>query len=147
LPRHPRKTPLFAYRRPYERTLGIRPPIVIVAPMPENPQRHGKSNNWRARDQLRKKYFARLDELQAVGLLPAPPQTPFQKATIHSVMNLGGAMDEDNAMFRHKPLLDWLKTRGYIVDDRRSCLRWEALPEQIVKRDGRYQITLTITAA
>ncbi len=60
-------------------------------------------------------------------------------------MYLGGAMDDDNAMARHKPLLDWLKTRGYIADDRKKNIVWEGLPEQIVKRDGNYRIELTIT--
>jgi hypothetical protein len=119
--------------------------IVIVAPMPENAQRHGKSNNWRARDQIKKQYFKRLDEMQGVGLIPAPPPRPLEKATVRSIMRLGHEMDEDNALHRHKSLLDWLKTRGYIVDDRRSVLRWETLPEQVVKRDGRYSITLTLT--
>lgn len=54
-------------------------------------------------------------------------------------------MDDDNAIARHKPLLDWLKKRRYIVDDRRSRLRWESLPDQVVKRDGNYRIVLILT--
>jgi hypothetical protein len=62
-------------------------------------------------------------------------------------MYLGAAMDDDNAAARHKPLLDWLKTRGYIAADRRKCLRWESFPEQIIRRNGHYHIELTITPA
>ena len=80
-------------------------------------------------------------------MIPSPPKLPFQKVQIRSVMQLGNHMDDDNAMARHKPLLDWLKTRGYIADDRRSVLRWEGFPEQIVKRNGRYSIILTLTDA
>ena len=120
--------------------------IVIVAPMPDNPNAT-KRGNWKKRDSIRKKYFARLDELQNCGLIPAPPKFPFEKATVRSVMHLGHGMDEDNAMRRHKELMDWLKTRGYIVDDRRSVLKWESFPEQIIRRNGRYTITLTLQSA
>jgi hypothetical protein len=54
-------------------------------------------------------------------------------------------MDDGNAMNRHKWIEDWLTTRGYIVDDRKKNLEWEGFPEQIVKRDGNYSITLTLT--
>lgn len=121
-------------------------PIVIVAPMPENAN-GSKFHNWRARDAARQKYFKRLDDMQGAGLIPEPPPRPLEKVTVRSIMRLGNGMDDDNAATRHKTLLDWLKSRGYIVDDRRSCLRWEAFPEQVVKRDGRYTITLTITPA
>ena len=60
-------------------------------------------------------------------------------------MHLGAAMDDGNAMNRHKWLEDWLVTRGYLVDDRKSCLTWETFPTQIVKRDGKYRIELTLT--
>ena len=122
-----------------------RAPIVIVAPMPDNIA--NARVHWRERDKLKKQYAARLDDMQGAGLIPEPPKTPFAKASIRSTMQLGNAMDEDNAMARHKPLLDWLKTRGYIVDDRRSCLTWEAFPHQIIKRNGRYTITLTLSEA
>jgi hypothetical protein len=36
-------------------------------------------------------------------------------------------------------------TRGYIAGDRRKNLRWEAFPEQVVKRDGNYRLVLTLT--
>mgnify|MGYP001617675201 CR=1 FL=1 len=55
-------------------------------------------------------------------------------------------MDDGNALHRcEKWPCDWLKTRGYIVDDRRSCLTWETLPAQVVKRDGNYRIELVLT--
>lgn len=121
--------------------------IVIRIPMPDNINSNKSRTHWRARDRLRKEYFARLDDWQGAGLIPAPPRTPFVKATIRSLMQLGNLMDDDNAVARHKVALDWLKTRGYIMDDRRKCLKWEAFPDQIVKRNGEYSITLTLTEA
>lgn len=120
-------------------------PIVVVVPMPDSINSNNSRTHWAARNKLRKIYFARLDDMQGVGLIPGPPKTPLEKVTIRSVMHVGGSSDDDNAVARHKPVLDWLKTRGYIVDDRRANLRWEAFPEQIVKRNGKYTITLTIT--
>jgi hypothetical protein len=60
-------------------------------------------------------------------------------------MYLGGAMDDDNAAGRHKWAIDWLRTRGYLASDRRSGLRWERFPDQVVQRDGRYRLVLTLT--
>jgi hypothetical protein len=119
------------------------PAFVIDVPMPDNVA--NSRTHWRTRSKLKKAYRAQLDERQNAGLIAPPPRTPLARVTVRSVMRLGNPMDDDNAIARHKPILDWLKTRGYIVDDRRKCLRWEALPEQIVRRDGDYRIELTIT--
>jgi hypothetical protein len=119
------------------------PAFVIDFPMPDNLA--NSRTHWRTRSRLKKKYRAQLDELQNAGLIAPPPRHPLAHVTIRSVMQLGNPMDDDNAIARHKPILDWLKTRGYIVDDRRKCLRWEFFPEQIVRRDGNYRIELTIT--
>ena len=116
----------------------------FVIPMPENLA--NARMHWTAKHRARKAYFAKLDELQMYGMLPAPPRTPFPKATISAVMHLGAAMDEGNAMHRaEKWPCDWLKTRGYIVDDNRKCLRWDGLPQQIVKRRAEYFLELTLT--
>jgi len=90
-------------------------------------------------------YWRELDTSQLLGNIPKPPRKPFEKARIKSVMRLGAAMDDGNAMNRHKWIEDWLTTRGYIVDDRKKNLEWEGLPEQIIKRDGNYSITITLT--
>jgi hypothetical protein len=121
------------------------PAYVLDLPMPDNVA--NSRTHWRSRSKLKKKYRAQLDELQNAGLIPPPPKTPLPRVTVRSLMRLGNAMDDDNAIARHKPILDWLKTRGYIADDRRKCLRWESFPEQIVRRTGDYRIEITITPA
>ena len=116
----------------------------FVIPMP--PNLANARMHWAKKHKERVAYFAKLDELQRYGLLPAPPRVPFPKATIGAVMHLGAAMDEGNAMHRaEKWPCDWLKTRGYIVDDRRSCLRWVGFPQQVVKRGAEYFLELTLT--
>ncbi len=60
-------------------------------------------------------------------------------------MHLSNQMDVDNALRRHKWILDWLKTRGYVVDDSPKHLEWVSFPEQRVKRDGNYRVELTLT--
>lgn len=131
----------------------------FVVPMPPNLTNNGgrKTTHWRQFHREKKSYLGLLDSLQGVGgilgmqgghvevRIPVPPLQPFASVSIRSVMYLGGAMDDDNAMARHKPLLDWLKTRGYLVDDRKKNIVWEGLPEQVVKRDGNYRIELTLT--
>lgn len=122
-------------------------PLVFTLPLPPNLTNNGgrNSTHWRIHYRERKDYLAKLDVLLMMKKLPPVPPAPFPRVTVRSVMYLGGAMDDDNAMARHKVCLDFLKKRGYIVDDRRSCLRWEGLPEQIVKRNGDYKIILTVT--
>ena len=120
--------------------------LTLVVPMPPNIS-NGSHGHWQARHQGKKRYWAVLDSLQARGAVPPPPPRPMKKATLHSRMYLGNAMDDSNAMRRHKWVEDWLVTRGYLVDDRKKCLTWAGFPEQIVKRDGNYRLELTLTAA
>lgn len=121
-------------------------PIELVLPMPPNAtNRASGRSHWRVIHKEKAAYLAACDALQATGQVPPPPAVPFTQAHITSVMYLGGAMDDDNALARHKSAVDWLRTRGYLATDRRTGLRWAALPDQVVKRDGNYRIHLTIT--
>jgi hypothetical protein len=120
--------------------------LTLTLPMPDPlSNASGRSRHWRTVNRAKKAYWARLDELQNVGIIPAPPRHAIASATLRSVMHLGGHMDEDGAVSRHKWPLDWLVSRGYLVTDRRTGLRWEAFPEQVVKRDGNYRLVLTLT--
>lgn len=118
--------------------------LVFKFPMPPN-LTNAKRRGWKGTHFGKKRYLAHLDDLQRYGVLPAPPKEPFATSAIRSVMRLGHAMDDDNAMARHKWCLDWLKTRGYVEEDRRTNLRWIGLPEQIVGRKQERVIELTLT--
>jgi len=117
--------------------------VKIVAPMP--PNLANARLHWRTKHSEKKKYWMRLDLLQDLKEIPKPPAVPMQCASISSVMYLGAAMDDGNAMNRHKWVEDWLTTRGYIADDRKKNLKWLSFPEQIVKRGGDYRIEITLT--
>jgi hypothetical protein len=130
-------------------------PLTLTLPMPPNIA-NGSHSHWRTRHREKIGYWADLDTIRAICCtagwghateyrIPAPPTAPYRRATIRSTMHLGAAMDQSNSMRRHKWVEDWLVTRGYIADDRKKCLTWEAFPEQVVKRDGKYRLILTLT--
>lgn len=121
--------------------------IRLEFPMPPNLTNARRKGSWKGQHFSKQRYYAQCDELQKYGRLPAPPKRPFQCATISSVMYLGHAMDEDNALARHKWILDWLKTRGYVVEDRKKNLKWSGFPDQQVGRKRSYAIEITLTDA
>jgi hypothetical protein len=114
--------------------------------MPPNLTNPRRRWHWAALHGQKQKYYSVCDLRQKVGLLPPPPKKPFTHATVSSVMKLGHAMDDDNALARHKWVLDWLKTRGYVVDDKKKNLAWTGLPEQQVGRKQEYAIEITLTS-
>lgn len=120
------------------------PTLTFEFPMPRNIG-NGGHYHWRTRHNQKLAYIKALDALQAVGKLPPPPKERIQRARVDSVMHLASQMDHDNALRRHKWVLDWLKTRGYIADDSPKHLEWVSFPEQRVKRNGNYRIALTLT--
>lgn len=127
--------------------------ITLVVPMP--PNLANARMHWRVKHKARQDYWNDLYVLRAGSLrrkpipgdlyIPRPPVEPYSNSTLRSVMYLGQDMDDDNAVARHKWVLDWLTRWYYIVDDKRKHLRWESFPEQVIKRDGNYRIALTIT--
>lgn len=143
----PRRRPTFA-PGPIVDPRAVAPdgePLVFVVPMPANQaNRASGRSHWRVRDAERKAYHATLDTLRTLRCLPPPPAVPMAQAHVRSAMVLGGAMDDDNAVARHKPLLDWLVRRGYVASDRRTCLRWAAFPEQRVSHREAAAITLVL---
>jgi hypothetical protein len=103
--------------------------------------------HWAVRHKDSKAFAADCDALQAGGILPPPPARPWPKATIASWMTLFNPMDADNSVSRHKALIDWLVTRGYLLDDRRKCLTWVAMPNQRISRKNEPEIEIVLTRA
>lgn len=117
--------------------------LVFRFPMPLN---LGNSRmHFRVKHKEKVAYWTMLDLLAKGEILPPPPKVPWKKATLSSKMVLGAAMDEDNAMSRHKWILDWLVTRGYVADDKRKVIKWSGFPEQRVSRKEDPSITITLT--
>jgi hypothetical protein len=118
--------------------------LSITVPMPPNIA-NGSHGHWAVRDKQRKAYLKALDMWQLVKRIPPPPKQPLQRVSVDSVMHLSRAMDQDNAMRRHKWVMDWLTTRGYIADDGPKHLTWVSFPEQRVKMRDEYVIELQLT--
>lgn len=118
--------------------------LTFVFPMPVNVT--NSRRHWRTVHADKERLWERLDTLAEIGCLPRRvPSMPWDRFSVRSAMLLGGAMDDDNAVARHKSIMDWLKDRRYITDDRKKNLRWESFPEQRISRKEPASITLTIT--
>ncbi len=102
--------------------------------------------HFRVKHREKVAYWEMLDLLVLGGILPKKPKNaPWQKASIRSEMVLGAAMDDGNAMNRHKWIEDWLVKRKYLLDDRKKVLTWEAFPIQRISRKNEPSITITLT--
>jgi len=117
--------------------------LTITFPMPLNLA--NARLHWRVKHNAKVAYWETLDNLQTVKRIPAPPKTPWTKVRVASVMVVGAAMDDGNAMNRHKWVEDWLVTRGYLVDDSKKHLTWDGVPTQRISRKEPASITLTLT--
>jgi hypothetical protein len=117
----------------------------LVVPMPPN-LANGRMH-WRKKHTAKVAYWQTLDTLLVLRQLPLPPTAPLSPVTLGSTLYLWAHMDDDNALARIKWAADWLKTRGYIVDDRRPHCKF-LIPEQHIDRaDQRLVLTLALAAA
>jgi hypothetical protein len=118
--------------------------IRLTLPMPPNASNRASGRgHWRTIHREKKQYMALCDALQSGGMIPPPPEVPFRLPLLSSTMHVGAKHDLDNAVSRHKSAIDWLATRGYIVNDR--DLEWHAFPRQIIKRGAEYRLELVLT--
>jgi hypothetical protein len=90
--------------------------LVFELPLPDNVA-NGRMH-WRAKATRKAAYYAILDTHAFAKWLPKPPAVPLVKPVAEITMRTARAMDHDNAHARLKWVLDWLQTRGYIVNDR-----------------------------
>jgi len=104
-------------------------------PLPMN--RGQDTGNGKHRSQMKKKYYKELDGLLLANLLPGPPKLPLLRAFASASVFAHNKNDDDNVMARMKWPQDWLKSRGYISEDKRPYLTWVSIPEQTIDRSGR----------
>lgn len=117
--------------------------MTIIMPMPMN-LGNGSHGHWSSLYGKKKRYWSDLDMRQLTKQIPLAPHSAFNFVRVSSVMYLGARMDYDGAMRRHKWPMDWLTTRGYIVDDSPKHVEWTGFPQQIIKRGQFYRIELTL---
>jgi hypothetical protein len=109
----------------------------LVVPMPpnfSNPKAKASRNPFAA-ERRKKRYWQLLDQLAAAKLIPPPPSPAFGAVTVTSMMIVGGRMDRDNSVARHKFVFDWLQGHGYLHNDR--LVDWSDFPRQRVSRPRR----------
>ena len=74
--------------------------------------------HWAAKNRAKKYYWAALDYMVNLGQLPKPPRTPYRQAHAWIQLRTWRLMDRDNGHARIKWVLDWLQTRGYVMNDK-----------------------------
>lgn len=112
--------------------------LIFELPLPEN---LGNSRmHWRAKHGAKLDYWRRLDDAVLLKNIPRPPRTPWPGGHANVVVRTLRKMDVDNAAARVKWPLDWLQSRGYIVNDRDLTLSVKA---EAAPRDA-CGITLTL---
>jgi len=100
--------------------------------------------NWRTTLKGKKKYLAECDERQLLGLVPPPPAKPISLCRIATHFRTHCTLDWDNACARQKYPLDWLVTRGYLLDDSPKVIPACPIVTQEIDRKNK-QIEITIT--
>lgn len=106
----------------------------LVLPLPPNAANSRRS--WRVALRDKKAYWGQCSLLLSARRVPLPPPVRPERVRLTAVLYLHNFMDDDNAMARLKPVLDWLKGWGYIADDRRKNIEWSGLPEQHIDRQN-----------
>lgn len=89
--------------------------LVFLLPLPMD--RANTYQHYMARHRERKALWRVLDQRVTLKFLPRAPLRPYVKAHATIELRTWRQMDEDNADARLKDVLDWFKSRGYIVDD------------------------------
>lgn len=115
--------------------------LTLELPLP--PNMANARMHWRKKHAERTRYRAQCDILALTGKVPGLPAAPLSSVTLNATLYLWATMDDDNALARIKWAADWLKTRGYIVDDKRPHCRF-TIPEQVIDRANQ-RLVLTLT--
>lgn len=107
--------------------------LTLELPMPHNVA-NGRLH-WRSKHRIKQQYWILCDMLLSDRDIPAPPATPFVRSRCTITLKLcGRTMDRDNAYARVKFPVDWLKSRGYIVDDNERAFDLTVRQERVPSR-------------
>lgn len=104
---------------------------VILFELPYPPDVGNARGHWRVRERVKAKYWADCDLWTALDEVPA---MPWQRVRMRAVFHGWNRLDPDNAMARTKYVTDFLRSRGYLVDDRTKNIEWDGLPAQNIDR-------------
>lgn len=90
--------------------------------------------HWRTRYYTRTRFWEAQDNRQRLGLIEPPPNRPMGSVTVLAHFLVSKPNDPDNLTARLKDVMDWLKTRGYIVDDGPSVVKALTVTQETVPR-------------
>jgi len=113
----------------------------FVLPLPPNIA--NMRAHWAQKNRWKRRFWDECDQRQLVGLLPAPPPEPLLTAELTAHLYVWNVGDQDNAWARLKWALDWLTTRGYLIDDGPENLRIRSVEQTVDRKDQRLEMTLT----
>ena len=117
-------------------------PLTLCLPLP--PNRANARGHWWKQHRQKKDYFYTLDLRVMLRKLPGAPEVPWERAELAAHLYVHNRYDDDNAVSLCKFPIDWLVSRGYLVDDKRAHLRLAGIPWQTIDRDDpRMVLTLT----
>lgn len=114
-------------------------------PLPQNLNRN-RHTAWQAAHAAKRKWYALADAWGLRYRHPSPPAQPWRLIRVTAVLTMRASMDPENAMRRaSKWPMDWLVSRGYLVDDRAKHVRWTGLPEQRISHAWEPGLRLEVT--
>jgi hypothetical protein len=111
-------------------------PLVFTLPLPVN-LANTSFGHWAMKHRKRKEYWEALD----VGVL----FKPFPRARLDVVMYHTHDTDRDNREARLKWVLDWLTSRGYLVDDADAHLERGEIAVHRCRTIPERRLVLTLT--
>jgi len=95
---------------------------------------------------LKNKWYGQADERVTNGLAPHRPPKPLEHAIVRIHFCIHNPMDRDNLGARCKWVLDWLVTRGYIMDDSDKVLTdWLPPTQEVDRKNKRVEVTVSAT--
>lgn len=93
----------------------------MVLWIPRPPDNANARQHWGKAASVKRTYLRELAKRVSARLIPAPPATPIACARITAewwyAPPTSRRLDEDNAVRRLKPVIDWLVTYGYLAGD------------------------------
>ena len=110
------------------------------------PDRGNAREHWRTVNKKKNLFYEECDNKQLLGLIPPPPKRPITKCKVEAHFKLHNPNDWDNLYARLKYPLDWLETRGYILDDSpRVIIEAPVVTQEVDRKNKCLSVTITPT--
>lgn len=117
--------------------------LTVVLPLP--PNLANSRMHWRVKNKARRHYLGYCELWVASNRQWTPRIDASAKRQVAFTVYLGARMDHDNALSRMKWPLDFLVSRGYLVDDSPQYCDM-SIPEQVITRDkSKQRVEITIS--